>query len=68
MGFSLTDEDHMVVRHKDIKKEITTDHYLAPAISKLAINVQTVEEREPTLDQEARELRREIIALHPNMG
>jgi hypothetical protein len=36
MGFSLTDEDHMVVRHKDIKKEITTDHYLAPAISKFA--------------------------------
>jgi hypothetical protein len=34
MGFSLTNEDHMVVCNKDIKERKTTDHTLAPPISK----------------------------------
>jgi hypothetical protein len=49
----------------DIREGKTTDRYLAPAKSKFAINVQTEEEREPTLmDPEERlgELRREIVA------
>ena len=36
MGFSLTDEPHMVICSKDIREGKITDRYLAPAISKSA--------------------------------
>jgi hypothetical protein len=45
-----------------------SDRYLAPTISKFAVAIQTVEEREPTLDQEEKELRREIVNLHQREG
>jgi hypothetical protein len=65
MGFSLTDENHMVVCLKGIREGTTADGYLAPAISKFAITVQKEEEREPTLDRGESELQREIVNL-PN--
>jgi ribonuclease HI len=39
MGFSLTDEEHMVVCPKDLREGTTTDRYLAPAITRFAIKV-----------------------------
>ena len=57
MGFSLTDEPHMVIFSRDVRGTIT-DRYLAPAISKFAIAIQAEEEREPTLDPEEKELQR----------
>jgi hypothetical protein len=67
MGFSLTDEPHMVIFSRDVRGTIT-DRYLAPAISKFAIAIQAEEEREPTLDPEEKELRREIVNLHQRWG
>ena len=63
-GFSLTDEDHMVVGHKDIREEQTTDRYLAPAILKFAINVQRGRAPTNIEPRREREPRREIVALH----
>jgi hypothetical protein len=64
MGFSLTDESHMVKCSRDIREGKVTDRYLAPAISKFAITIQAAEEREPSLDPEEKELRREVVNQH----
>jgi hypothetical protein len=64
MGFSLTDESHMVICSRDVKEGKVTVRYLAPAISKFAIAIQAAEEREPTMDSEEKELRREVVNLH----
>jgi hypothetical protein len=52
----------------DIREGKITDRYLAPTISKFVIAIQREEEREPTLDQEEKELRREIVNLHRRWG
>ena len=44
------------------------DRYLAPAISRFAIDIQTEEKCEPTLDEAEKELRREIVNLHQQWG
>ena len=44
MGFSLTDEDHMVVCPKDLREGKIADRFLAPAISRFAIKVGKQEE------------------------
>jgi hypothetical protein len=67
MGFSLTDEPHMVIFSRDVRGTIT-DRHLAPAISKFAIAIQAEEEREPTLDPEEKELLREIVNPHQRWG
>jgi hypothetical protein len=64
MGVSLTDESHMVMCSRDVREGKVTDRYLAPAISKFAIAIQAAEEREPTMDPEEKELRREGVNLH----
>jgi hypothetical protein len=68
MGFSLTDEPHVVICSRDIREGKITDRYLAPAISKFAIAIHTEEECEPTVDPEEKELRREIVNLHHRWG
>jgi hypothetical protein len=45
-----------------------TDRCLAPSISKFAIAIQAAEEREPTMDPEEKELRREVVNLHQRWG
>jgi hypothetical protein len=60
MGFSLTDEEHMVVCPKDLREGTITDRYLAPAITRFAIKVGNQDGHDPTLNPEERE----ILALH----
>ena len=68
MGVSLTDEQHMRLCPKDVREGNVIDRYLAPAISRFAIDIQTEEKCEPTLDQAQKELRREIVNLHQRWG
>jgi hypothetical protein len=68
MGFSLTNEPHMVICSRDIREGEKTDRYLQPAFLKFAIAIQAEEEREPTLDPEKKELLREIVNLHQPWG
>jgi hypothetical protein len=68
MGFSLTDEQYMLLCPKDVREGKVIDRYLAPAISRLAIDIQTEEKCQPTLDQAEKELRREIVNLHQRCG
>ncbi len=68
MGFSLTDESHMVISSRDVREEKVTNRYLAPATSKFAIAIQAAEQREPTMDPEDKELRREVVNLHQRWG
>ena len=51
-----------------VKLGCSSRRYLAPAISKCAVAIQREKEREPTLYQEARELRRGIVNLHQRWG
>ena len=68
MGFSLTDEEHMVVCPKDLREGTITDRYLAPAITRFAIccsiKVGKQEGHDSTLNPEERELLKEILSLH----
>jgi hypothetical protein len=65
MGFSLTNEEHIVVCPKDIRQGTISDRYLAPAITKFAIKVGNQEgQGARPLNPEERELRKEILALH----
>jgi hypothetical protein len=64
MGFSLTEEEHMVVCPKDVREGTITDRYLPPAITRFAIKVGNQEGHDPTLNPEERELHNEILALH----
>jgi hypothetical protein len=68
MGFALTDEQHMLLCPKDAREGKAIDRYLAPAISKFAIDIQTEEKCQPTLDRAEDELRREIVNLHQRWG
>jgi hypothetical protein len=68
MGFSLTDESQMVIYSRDVREGKVIDRYLAPAISKFAIAIQAAKEREPTMDPEEKELRREVVNLHQRWG
>jgi hypothetical protein len=66
MGFSLTDEDHMVISHlsqQDLREGRTTDRFLAPAISKFDIKVGKQEEYNQTSNPEENDLSREILVL-----
>ena len=60
MGFSLTDEEHIVVCPKDLREGTITDRYFAPAITRFAIKVGNQEGHDLTLNPEERELRKEI--------
>jgi hypothetical protein len=51
---------------RDVKEGKVTDRYPAPAISKFAIAIQAAEEREPTMDPQDKELRREVVNLISN--
>ena len=62
-AFVLTDEQHMLLCPKDVREGKVIDRYLAPAISRFAIDIQTEEKCEPTLDEAEKELRREIVNL-----
>ena len=63
MGFSLTEEDHMVISQQDLREGRTADRFLAPAISKFAIKVGKQEEHNPTLNPEEKAFCREMLAL-----
>jgi hypothetical protein len=56
MGFSLTDEQHMLLCPKDVREGKVIDRYLAPATSRFAIDIQTQEKCQPTLDRAEEEL------------
>jgi hypothetical protein len=64
MGFALTDKQHMLLCPKDVREGKVIDRYLAPAISRFAIDIQTEETCQPTSDRAEEELRREIVNLH----
>jgi hypothetical protein len=68
MGFALTDEQHMLLCPKDVREGKVIDRYLAPAISRFAIDIQTEEKCQPTSDRAADEIRREIVNLHQRWG
>jgi hypothetical protein len=68
MGFALTDEQHMLLCPKDAREGKVIDRYLATAISKFAIDIQTEEKCQPTLDQAEDELRRAIVNLQQRWG
>jgi hypothetical protein len=63
MGFTLTDEEHMVVCPKDIREGTITDRYLAPVITKFTIKVGNQEGHCLAPNPEERELHKEIFAL-----
>jgi hypothetical protein len=65
MGVSLTDEQHMRLCPKDVREGNVIDRYLAPAISRFAIDIQTEEKCQPTLDQAETEL---PMNLHQRWG
>jgi hypothetical protein len=68
MGFSLTDEQHMLLCPKDVREGKVIHRYLAPAISRFAIDIQAEKKGQPTLDRAEEELRREIVNLHQRWG
>jgi len=65
MGVSLTDEQDMRLCPKDVREGNVIDRYLAPAISRFAIDIQTEEKCQPTLDQAETEL---PMNLHQRWG
>jgi hypothetical protein len=68
MGFALTDEQHMLLCPEDVREGKVIDRHLAPAISRFAIDIETVKKCQPTSDRAEDELRREIVNLHQRWG
>ena len=60
MGFSLTEEPNAVVCTKDVKEGKVNDRYLAPAISRFAVDTQMEVGTEVDMDRQAKDVKRKL--------
>ena len=64
MGFSLTEESNAVVCTRDVKERKVNDRYLAPAISRFAVDTLMEVGIEVDMDWQAKDLKRKLEDLH----
>jgi hypothetical protein len=68
MGFSLTDEPKVILCPKDVREGKVSDRYLAPAISRFATSTQAKAGIGTEMDQQAKDVWRELVNLHQRWG
>jgi hypothetical protein len=68
MGFSLTDEPNEILCPKDVREGKVSDRYLAPAISRFVTSTQAKPGIGAEMDQQAKDVRRELVNLHQRWG
>jgi hypothetical protein len=68
MGFSLTDEPNAIECTKDVRDGKVSDRYLAPAISRFAIEILANVATGADMDQQAKDVRRKLVNLYQRWG
>ena len=65
MGFSVTEEQDVIVCTKDVKEGNVNDRYLAPAISRFAADMRRKAGTGADTDRQTKEVREKLVDLHP---
>ena len=65
MGFSVTEEQDVIVCTKDVKEGNVNDRYLAPAISRFAADMRRKAGTGVDTDRQTKEVREKLVDLHP---
>jgi hypothetical protein len=65
MGFSVTEEQDVIVCTKDVTEGKVNDRYLAPAISRFAADMRRKAGTGADTDRQTKEVREKLVDLHP---
>ena len=68
MGFSLTEKPNEIECTKDVRDGKISDRYLAPAISRFAIEILANVATEADMDRQAQDVRRNLANLYQRWG
>ena len=63
----MTDEPNAILCPRDVREGKVSDRYLAPAISRFATDIQANVGTGAEMDQQAKDMWRELVKLHPSL-